>query len=119
MIRYLTFRITKKKKESKEKTKKQTQQPPRSSHLNKGTQNVRKQIQKHKKKNYKMVPTLRPPHPHPNINQLPPTNSIPPSICNDNTMDIALLVKLRKSNKCGSVRNDEIINLHLGSGAGP
>ena len=26
---------------------------------------------------------------------------------------------MRRSNKCGSVRNDEIINLHLGSGAGP
>ena len=25
---------------------------------------------------------------------------------------------MRQSNKCGSVRNDEIINLHLGSGAG-
>ena len=32
---------------------------------------------------------------------------------------MAFLVKLRQSNKCGSVRNDEIINLHLGSGAGP
>ena len=31
---------------------------------------------------------------------------------------MAFLVKLRQSNKCGSVRNDEIINLHLGSGAG-
>ena len=30
---------------------------------------------------------------------------------------MAFLVKLRQSNKCGSVRNDEIINLHLGSGA--
>ena len=51
------------------------------------------------------------PHPHPNINQPPP------SICNENTMDMAFLVKLRQFNKCGSVRNDEIINLHLGSGA--
>ena len=30
---------------------------------------------------------------------------------------MAFLVKLRQSNKCGSVRNDEIISLHLGSGA--
>ena len=34
-------------------------------------------------------------------------------------MDMAFLVQMRQSNKCGSVRNDEIINLHLGSGAGP
>ena len=26
---------------------------------------------------------------------------------------------MRQSNKCGSVRNDEIFNLHLGSGVGP
>ena len=26
---------------------------------------------------------------------------------------------MRQSNKCGSVRNDEVFNLHLGSGAGP
>ena len=78
-----------------------------------------KQIQKHKKKTIRWYPPLSP-HPHPNKNQPPPpTYSIPPSICNDNTMDMAFLVKLRQSNKCGSVRNDEIINLHLGSGAGP
>ena len=29
---------------------------------------------------------------------------------------MALLVQMRRSNKCGSVRNDEIINLQLGSG---
>ena len=34
-------------------------------------------------------------------------------------MDMAFLVQMRHSNKCGSVRNDEIINLHVGSGAGP
>ena len=42
-----------------------------------------------------------------------------PIICNNNTMDMVLLVKVRQSNECGSVRNDEIINLHLRSGAGP
>ena len=31
---------------------------------------------------------------------------------------MAFQVQLRQSKKCGSVRNDEIINLHLGSGAG-
>ena len=29
------------------------------------------------------------------------------------------LVQMRETNKCGSVRNVEIINLQLGSGAGP
>ena len=32
---------------------------------------------------------------------------------------MAFLVQMRQSNQCGSVRNDEIINLHLGPGAGP
>ena len=34
-------------------------------------------------------------------------------------MDMAFLVQIKQSNKCGSVRNDEIINLQLRSGAGP
>ena len=38
---------------------------------------------------------------------------------NNNTMDTEYLVQMRQSNKCVSVRNDEIFNLHLGSGAGP
>ena len=63
-----------------------------------------------------MIPTACP-HPHPNINQLPPTYPIISN--NNNTMDIAFLVHMRQSNKCGSVRNDEMINLHLGFGAGP
>ena len=78
---------------------------------------MRKQIQKHKKKNYKMIPTLFP-HPQPNINQ-PPHLSHFPIIGNNNTMDMAFLVKMRQSNKCESVRNDEIINLHLGPGTFP
>ena len=32
-------------------------------------------------------------------------------------MDMAFLVQMRESNKCGSVRSDEKVNLHLGSGA--
>ena len=61
-----------------------------------------------------------PPHQHPNINQPPPHPSHhPPIICNNNTMGMAFLVHIRQSNKCGSVRNDEIINLQLGSGMGP
>ena len=67
-----------------------------------------------------MIPTPCPlTHPHPNINQPPPTYPIPPIICNNNTMGMAFLVQIRQPNKCVSVRNDEIINLHLGSGAGP
>ena len=40
----------------------------------------------------------------------------PPIICNNNTMDIKFLVQMRQSHKCGSVRNDDIFNLQLGSG---
>ena len=42
----------------------------------------------------------------------------PSPIIHNNTMDTEFLVQIRQSNKCGSVRNDEIFNLHLGSGAG-
>ena len=34
-------------------------------------------------------------------------------------MDTEFLVQMRQSNKCGSVTNDEIFNLHLKSGASP
>ena len=73
------------------------------------------------KKNYEIVPTPCPPHPHPNMNQPPPPSppTYPPIIHNNNTMDTEFLVQMRQSNKCGSVRNDEIFNLHLESGAGP
>ena len=33
-------------------------------------------------------------------------------------MAMAFLPQMRRCNKCGSVRNDEITNLHLGSGVG-
>ena len=62
------------------------------------------------------------PNPHPDINQTPfhpPTYSMPPIIHNNNTMDTEFLVQMRECNKCGSIRNDEIFNLHLGSGVGP
>ena len=59
------------------------------------------------------------PHPHPDVNQPPPTHPIPPIIYNNNTMDTEFLVEMRQSNKCGSFRNDEILNLHLGYGTGP
>ena len=63
------------------------------------------------KKNYEINPPSVP-HPHPDMNQ-------PLIIHNNNTMDTEFLVQIRQSNKCGSVRNDEIFNLHLRSGAGP
>ena len=44
---------------------------------------------------------------------------IPPIIHNNNTMDKEFLVQMRQSTKCGSVKNDEIFNLRLGSGASP
>ena len=53
------------------------------------------------------------------MNQPPPTYPILPIIHINNTMDTEFLVQMRQSNKCGRVRNDEIFNLHLGSGAGP
>ena len=57
-------------------------------------------------------------HPNPDMKQPPPP--IPsPIIHNNNIMDTEFLVQMRQSDKCGSVRNDETFNLHLGSGAGP
>ena len=32
-------------------------------------------------------------------------------------MDNVFVVQMRQANKCGSLKNDAIINLHLGSGA--
>ena len=34
-------------------------------------------------------------------------------------MDMSFLVQVRQSSKCGSAKNAEIINLHLGSAVGP
>ena len=56
--------------------------------------------------------------PHPNINQPPPTYPIPQSLYND-TMNMTFMVEMIQSSKCESLTNDEIINLHLGSTAGP
>ena len=47
----------------------------------------------------------------------PPPPPTPPSF--NNTMGIEFLVQIRQSNKCWSVRDDEIFNLHLESGVGP
>ena len=55
------------------------------------------------------------------MDQHPPPTSIPfpPIIHNNNTIDTEFLVQMRQSTKCGSVKNDEIFNLYLGSGASP
>ena len=52
-----------------------------------------------------------------NINH--PHLSHSPINFNNKTMDMAFLAQMRQSNKCESIRKDEAINLHLGSGAGP
>ena len=57
--------------------------------------------------------------PTPQHKSTTPHQSHPHIICNNNTMDMALLVQMKQSNKCRSVRNDEKINLPLGSGADP
>ena len=76
--------------------------------------------QKHKKKK------LLQDHTHPPV-------PLPTPWCKSNTpylihpiiisytyiMGKKLLVQMRQSNKCGNVKNDEIPNLHLGSGVGP
>ena len=59
------------------------------------------------------------PHPQLGMNQPPSHLSHPPIFHTKNTMNIEFLVQMRQSNQCGSVRNDEIFNLHLGSGVGP
>ena len=58
------------------------------------------------KQNHKMIPTPCTPHPPTTIPHPPIPSHI---VCNNNTMDMALLVQMRQSNKCVSVRNDEIV----------
>ena len=80
-------------------------------------QRTKAQVTKNKNKNYKIIPTPCPP-PTPCYKSTTPHHpSHPPIICNSNVMDIEFLVRMRQSDKCGSVRNDDIFNLHLGSGA--
>ena len=69
-------------------------------------------------KNYEKIPTLCP-LPNPWYESTTPNLSHPPIIHNSSTKDTEFLVQMRQSNKCVSVSNDEIVNLHLGSGAGP
>ena len=73
---------------------------------------------KTKNKNYKIIPNPCPP-PAPWYKSATHHPSHPPTICNNNTMDIEFLVQMRQSDKCGRVTNDDVFNLHLGSGVGP
>ena len=82
-------------------------------------QKTKAQIKKKKKCKLRHNTHCLSPHTHPDMNQPPPTYPIPPIIHNNNTMDTEFLIQMRQPNKCGSVRNDEIFNLNLGSGAGP
>ena len=90
----------------------------------KGTDDIRKQTTKaHKKNKIKKKQLEDNTHPlsllqHPVKNQPPCTYPIPPTICNKNTIDIELFVQMRQSDKCESVKNDDIFNVHLGSRAG-
>ena len=74
--------------------------------------------QKHTEK--KLIDDTQPqlPHLHPNFTQPSTDLSHLPIICNNNKMDMTLLIQMRQSDKYGSVRNHKIINFHLGSGAG-
>ena len=69
-----------------------------------------------KKNNCKIIPTHCPP-PTPWYKTTTPTYL--PIFYNNNTMGIEFLVQMKKSNKCGSVRNGEIFNLHLRSDPSP
>ena len=79
-------------------------------------QKIKAQIKKNN--NYKIRPTPYPPCPHPDTNQQLLAYPIQRINYNSNAMDIESLVQMRQSNKCASVRNDVILNLHLGSMTG-
>ena len=91
-----------------------------SAHLKKTGHERQKDKSTHKKtqQNYEIIPTPVPP-PTPWYESTTTHLSHPPIIHNNNKMDTEFLVQMKQSNKCGSVRNNEIFNLHLGSGAGP
>ena len=60
------------------------------------------------------------PHPHSDMNQPPDPHLFTSLIIyKNNRMDTEFLVQMKQFDKCGSIRNDEIFNLHLGSGVGP
>ena len=103
-------------KETRENKNKETgQQRSCSSHLNRGTEDMTKSKSTRKTEWY--PPPV--PSPTPKYKSTTHQQSHLPFICNNNTIEIALLVQMRQFNKCGSVRNGGIFNLHLGSGADP
>ena len=57
-------------------------------------------------------------HLHPNFSQPSPNLSHLLLISNNNKLGMTFVVQMRQSDKYGSVLNDEIMNFHLGSGAG-
>ena len=101
-------------KENKVKTKKQTQQPPRSSYIIKATRTSRNTNKEHKRQRQKsnVAPTLLSTHPHFKRNQPPPRPPYSLFICNN----ILSLVQIRLSCESGSLRNDDTFNSYLGSG---
>ena len=96
------------------------QQLPCSSHLKKETENMREQRTKAQVKKWTIIsyPSLVPP-PRTWYKSTTPCLFHPSIIYDNNAIDIEFLLQTRQSGKCGSVRNDEKLNLHLGSGAGP
>ena len=99
---------------------KKTQQLSFSSHdrtINNSTKTKQKT-----EKLWRSHPVL---HTSPNINEPPrctppPAPTFPsPIISSSNTIIMISLAQLKQSNGYGSVRNDDIFNLHLESGAGP
>ena len=92
----------------KKRTQKQTKQLSCTSH-ERTINNSTKTEQKVEKIWYPPIIS----HPNPNITTHP-TFAYPHHLRN-NIMVIISLAKMRQSNGCGSVRNDEIFNWHLGS----
>ena len=84
-----------------------------------GLRKSESKIQKHKTKT-KTVTWYPPAVPPPTPKYKSTTSHVSHThiISNNNTIDIAFLVQMRQCNKCRSVRNVEIINIHLESGAG-
>ena len=95
---------------------KQTQQQSCTHHDRTINKSTKTEKQNKKQKNYATHPY--PTHPNPSIIEPTPNLPIPPIICSDNTMIMISQAEIRQSNGYGTVRNDDIFNLHLGSGAG-
>ena len=76
------------------------------------------QQSKNRTKNRKtMIPTLCPLPLKSQNKWITPQPSHPPIICSNNIMSMRSLAQMKQSNGYGSVKHDDIFNLHLGSGA--